>query len=198
MKTVVLTGGIGSGKTTVAKMFAALGVPIYIADDEAKKLMTTSKVVRQKLIALFGDDAYKNNVLNRPFLADSIFNNKALLEEMNAIVHPEVNTHFIEWKAKQTAPYVLKEAAIIFENGSYKNYNYIITVYAPKAVKVERVLKRDTTTIEKIEAIMKNQWSDDEKIKLSNYVIENLNLEKTKKQVHAIHLKLLEIKEINP
>ncbi|MBQ0768684.1 MAG: dephospho-CoA kinase [Bizionia sp.] len=198
MKTVVLTGGIGSGKTTVAKMFATLGVPIYIADDEAKKLMVTSKVIKQKLIALFGDAAYKDNVLNRPFLAESIFNNKALLEQMNAIVHPEVKTHFMDWKAQQKAPYVIKEAAIVFENGSYKNYDFIITVYAPKAIKMDRVLQRDTTTEEKIEAIMKNQWPDEEKIKLSNYVIENLNLDKTKKQVLAIHSKLLEIKEINP
>lgn len=196
MKTVVLTGGIGSGKTTVAKMFETMGVPIYIADDEAKKLMVNSKVIKRKLIDLFGENAYTEKSLNRSFLAESIFNDKALLEQMNAIVHPEVKIHFEDWKMKQEAPYVIKEAAIIFENGSYKNYDYIITVYAPKAIKIERVLLRDTTTREKIEAIMKNQWPDAEKIKLSNYAIENTNLEKTRKQVLLIHSKLLEIKDL--
>lgn len=197
MKTVVLTGGIGSGKTTVAKMFQTMGVPIYIADDEAKKLMVRSKVIKQKLINLFGKNAYTENTLNRSFLAESIFNDKALLEQMNAIVHPEVKMHFEDWKMQQKAPYVIKEAAIVFENGSYKNYDYIITVYAPKAIKIERILQRDTTTKEKIEAIMKNQWPDAEKIKLSNYAIENTNLEKTRKQVLSIHSKLLEIKHID-
>lgn len=196
MKTVVLTGGIGSGKTTVAKMFETMGVPIYIADDEAKKLMVNSKVIKRKLIDLFGENAYTEKSLNRSFLAESIFNDKALLEQMNAIVHPEVKIHFEDWKMKQEAPYVIKEAAIIFENGSYKNYDYIITVYAPKAIKIERVLLRDATTREKIEAIMKNQWPDAEKIKLSNYAIENTNLEKTRKQVLLIHSKLLEIKDL--
>ncbi|TYB77365.1 dephospho-CoA kinase [Bizionia gelidisalsuginis] len=194
MKTVVLTGGIGSGKTTVAKMFAELGVPIYIADDEAKKLMVYSKVIKLKLIKLFGEKAYINNTLNRPFLAESIFNNKELLEQMNAIVHPEVKNHFENWKSRQEAPYVIKEAAIIFENGSYKNYDHIITVHAPETVKIERVLQRDSTTVDRIKAIMKNQWSDSEKIKRSNYVIENLDLDRTRKQVLQIHTNLLEIK----
>lgn len=197
MKTVVLTGGIGSGKTTVAKMFETMGVPIYIADDEAKKLMVRSKVIKEKLINLFGENAYTENTLNRSFLAESIFNDKALLEQMNAIVHPEVKMHFEDWKMQQKVPYVIKEAAIIFENGSYKNYDYIITVHAPKAIKIDRILQRDTTTKEKIEAIMKNQWPDAEKIKLSNYAIENTNLEKTRKQVLTIHSKLLEIRHID-
>ncbi|MGB1312247.1 MAG: dephospho-CoA kinase [Bizionia paragorgiae] len=194
MKTVVLTGGIGSGKTTVAKMFAALGVPIYIADDEAKKLMVNSVVIKRKLTALFGEEAYIDNALNRPFLAKAIFNDKALLEQMNAIVHPEVGAHFEIWKAEQNAPYVIKEAAIIFENGSYKHYDCIITVHAPEAIKIERVLQRDDTSEEKIKAIMKNQWSDSEKIKRSHYVIENLNLDDTRLQVSEIHAKLLKIK----
>ena len=100
MITVGLTGGIGSGKTTVAKAFEALGIPIYIADDEAKKLMNTSKVIKRKLIALFGEVAYLDNKLNRPYLAKAIFNDKSLLEKMNAIVHPKVGKHFIKWKNK--------------------------------------------------------------------------------------------------
>lgn len=131
MKIVGLTGGIGSGKTTVAKQFQALGIPVYIADDEAKKLMNRSKIIKRKLKALFGDEAYKDNTLNRPFLADKIFNNAENLEKMNAVVHPKVASHFKNWVKKQIAPYVLKESAILFENGAYKDCDLIITVTAP-------------------------------------------------------------------
>lgn len=191
MITVGLTGGIGSGKTTVAKAFEALGIPIYIADDEAKKLMNTSKVLRRKLIALFGEEAYKDNTLNKPYIAKTIFNNKALLHQMNAIVHPKVGKHFIKWKNKQTAPYVIKEAAILFENQSYKNYDYIITVTAPEKERIERVIKRDNASVEKVKAIIANQWKDELKVQLSDFVIVNTNLEKTQKDVIKTHQKLL-------
>ncbi|WP_299386357.1 dephospho-CoA kinase [uncultured Lacinutrix sp.] len=191
MITVGLTGGIGSGKTTVAKAFEALGIPIYIADDEAKKLMNTSKVLKRKLIALIGEVAYKDNELNRPYLAKAIFNDKGLLEKMNAIVHPKVGKHFIKWKNKQNAPYVIKEAAILFENGSYKNYDYIITVTAPEKTRIDRVLKRDNASIEKVKAIIANQWQDDEKVRLSDFVIINTNLDNTKAEVLKTHNKLL-------
>lgn len=195
MITVGLTGGIGSGKTTIAKAFEALGIPIYIADDEAKKLMNTSKVLKRKLTALFGELAYIDDTLNRPFLAKSIFNDKALLNKMNAIVHPKVGKHFIKWKNKQQAPYVIKEAAILFESGSYKKYDYIITVTAPEKTRIARVQKRDSASIEKVKAIIKNQWKDDKKIELSDYVILNTNLETTKKEVLKTHKNLL--KKIN-
>ncbi|MFH4965835.1 dephospho-CoA kinase [Gaetbulibacter sp. M235] len=192
MKIVGLTGGIGSGKTTVANMFHALGVPVYIADEEAKKLMSSSKIIKRKLITLFGDDAYVNGILNKPFIAKTIFNDKACLEKMNAIIHPKVGIHFKKWVLKQQSSYVIKEAAILFENGSYKQCHYVITVTAPKELKIKRLLNRDNTSLEKIEAIMKNQWSDEEKTKLSNFVIINSELEKTKKQVAKIHKKILE------
>ncbi len=195
MITVGLTGGIGSGKTTVAKAFEALGIPIYIADEQAKALMVKSKVIKRKLIALFGEEAYINNQLNKPFLSKAIFNNKSLLEQMNAIVHPRVGRHFEKWVAKQSAPYVIKEAAILFENGSYKHYDYIITVTASKSVRIERVMQRDNTTKEKVLSIMKNQWEDVEKIKHSHFVIENNNLETTKKQVLSIHKALISTKK---
>lgn len=191
MITVGLTGGIGSGKTTVAKAFHELGIPIYIADDEAKKLMQTSPVVKHKLIELFGKEAYLEGSLNKPYIANIIFHDKNYLDKMNAVVHPEVAKHFKKWLSKQQAPYVIKEAAILFENGGYKQCDVLITVTAPKKCKIERLLKRDNTSVEKIEAIMKNQWSDAQKIKLSDYVIDNTELEKTKRQVLKIHQQIL-------
>jgi len=191
MKIVGLTGGIGSGKTTVANMFRHLGAPIYIADEEAKKLMATSKIIKRKLIELFGDDAYINGELNKTYIAKTIFNDKTFLEKMNAIIHPRVGIHFKKWAAKQNAPYVIKEAAVIFENGTYKQFDCLITITAPKDLKIQRLLKRDNSTIEKIEAIMKNQWSDEEKIKLSDFVIVNSEFEKTVQQVAKIHKLIL-------
>lgn len=193
MKIVGLTGGIGSGKTTVAKQFQALGIPVYIADDEAKKLMNKSKIIKRKLIALFGDEAYKDNTLNRPFLADKIFNNAENLEKMNAVVHPKVASHFKNWVKKQIAPYVLKESAILFENGAYKDCDLIITVTAPLELRKKRLLKRDNTTLEKIQAIINNQWSDESKISKSHFVITNKDLEETKQQVQLTHNKIVNL-----
>ena len=192
MTIVGLTGGIGSGKTTVAKAFKALGVPVYIADDEAKKLMQTSKVIKHQLMGLFGKDAYVNGQLNKPFIANIIFHDKDYLEKMNAIVHPQVAKHFKKWLSKQHSPYVIKETAILFENGTYKQCDVLITVTAPKKIKIERLLKRDITTVDKIEAIMKNQWSDAQKIKRSHYVIVNIDIENTYKQVLKIHQQIIE------
>ena len=191
MKIVGLTGGIGSGKTTVASMFNDLGIPVYIADEEAKKLMVSSKVIKRKLIGLFGENAYKKDQLNKPFIAEAIFNNKSLLEKMNAIVHPKVANHFKRWMQKQNAPYVIKEAAILFENGGYKQCDFMITVTASKELKIKRLLKRDDTTLEKIEAIMNNQWSDEEKVKCSHYVIVNSELNDTRQQVAKLHQKII-------
>ncbi len=193
MKIVGLTGGIGSGKTTVAKQFQALGIPVYIADEEAKKLMNRSKIIKRKLIALFGDEAYKDNTLNRPFLADKIFNNAENLKKMNAVVHPKVASHFKNWVKKQIAPYVLKESAILFENGAYKDCDLIITVTAPLELRKKRLLKRDNTTLEKIQAIINNQWSDESKISKSHFVITNKDLEETKQQVQLTHNKIVNL-----
>lgn len=192
MIVVGLTGGIGSGKTTVAKQFEALGVPVYIADMEAKKLMNTSKIIKRKLVALFGDETYLNNQLNKPFIADIIFNDKEYLEKMNAIVHPRVANHFKKWQFKQEAMYVIKEVAILFENGGNKQCDYVITVTAPMELRMERLLKRDNTSKEKLETIIKNQWSDAEKIKGSQFVITNITLENTKNQVAIIHKKIID------
>jgi len=191
MVVVGLTGGIGSGKTTILKCFQSIGVPVYIADEEAKALMNRSKVIRRKLIDLFGSDAYKDGTLNRPYLASQIFNDRSVLSKMNAIVHPKVAAHFKRWLKKQNADYVIKEAAIIFENNLENQYNYIITVVADEALRIQRVIKRDNSSEEKVKSIIKNQLSDAEKIKKSDFVILNNNLEDAKKQVFKIHKEIL-------
>ncbi|MCF6295056.1 MAG: dephospho-CoA kinase [Flavobacteriaceae bacterium] len=193
MIVVGLTGGIGSGKTTVANMFHKLGVPIYIADLEAKKLMTSSKIIKRKLIQLFGEEAYTDGKLNKPFLSGKIYNDKKLLLKMNAIVHPKVRSHFNRWLKKQNTPYVIKEAAILFENGGYHECDYVITVIASEEDKIKRVILRDNSSAKKVKAIMNTQWSDAEKVKLSHFVINNDNLSETENQVKIIHQKILKL-----
>jgi dephospho-CoA kinase len=191
MKVVGLSGGIGSGKTTVSNMFKDLGIPVYIADVEAKKLMNSSKDIKRKLIELFGTKAYENNELNRSYIASKIFNDDSYLKKMNAIIHPSVTVHFKKWLQKQTSKYVIKEAAIIFEQNMQSQYDIIITVIVDKDVRIDRILKRDNTTREKILAIMKHQLSDEEKAKMSDYVIINDQLEHTKEQVLKTHNSIL-------
>ena len=188
---VGLTGGIGSGKTTVAKEFENLNIPIYIADVEAKRLMNNSETIKKELIALFGEDTYLNNELNRPFIADKIFNNKTYLDKMNAIVHPKVGVHFENWIKHQDSPYVIKEVAIIFEHQQQAKYDLIISVIADKDKRLKRVIKRDQSTPEKVLAIMKNQTKKKKKAKLSDYVIVNNDKSTLKNQVLKIHTSIL-------
>lgn len=189
---VGLTGGIGSGKSTVAKMFINLGVPVYFADDNAKRLMASSKVIKSKLIKEFGKETFVNGVLNKPYLANIIFNNKEKLQTINAIVHPSVGNSFKRWAGKQTSSYVIQENAILFENNKQDNFDITITVTAPKEIKINRVVKRDGVTKQQVLERMNNQLPDLEKIKQSDFVIENLQLQDTKAQVKAIHQKILE------
>lgn len=191
MVVVGLTGGIGSGKTTILEVFKSLGVPVYIADTEAKALMNRSKVIKRKLKDLFGEDAYENGKLNRPYLSSKIFNNKELLAKMNAIVHPKVAAHFKRWVNKQNADYVIKEAAIIFENNLQSQYNYIITVVADEDLRIKRVIKRDNASPEKVKTIISNQLSDAEKVKKSDFVIINNDLQEAKKQALKVHKEIL-------
>lgn len=195
MLVVGLTGGIGSGKSTVASFFNELGIPIYYADVEAKKLMLTSKIIRRKLIDRFGNNVYQNNKLNKVLLAKLIFTNKENLQFVNSIVHPKVTQHFNRWikkKEKTThIKYIIQENAILFENGSNKYFDKIITVTAPIELKIKRVVKRDNSTKKDVLDRMKNQWKDVEKIKKSDFVIHNINLKSTKEQVEITHNKLL-------
>jgi dephospho-CoA kinase len=186
-----ITGGIGSGKTTIANLFKELNVPVYNADDEAKKIMN-SGVVRDQILDLLGKQAYSEGVLNRDFVRKAIFDNNSLRQKLNAIVHPEVSKHFKKWVLEQKQPYILKEAAIIFEAGLEHQYDCIITVIADKEERLKRLLERPGLTAESIEKIMSAQWSDEEKIKRSDFVIINNDLQQAEGQVIEIHRQLLE------
>lgn len=185
---VGLTGGIGSGKTTVAKMFHELGVSIYIADIEAKKLMHTFEIIKKELIETFGEETYINGELNRSYLSNIVFNNPEELQKINAIIHPRVSEHFKNWYHERSEEkYVIKEVAILFENGSYRKCDKIITVVAPIEERFRRIMHRDNTTREAIQSRMNNQWSDEKKIPLSDYVIHNTTLTEAREQVVKIH-----------
>ncbi|MBT7815976.1 MAG: dephospho-CoA kinase [Polaribacter sp.] len=186
---VGLTGGIGSGKTTVAKLFSKFNdVAIYIADIEAKKLMSSSEIIKKKLIKQFGESSFVNQKLNRNYISEIVFNDKEKLSILNAIVHPEVKKHFQDFIKKNIdKTYIIYENAILFENGSNLLCDYIITVYANVNIKIERVILRDSSTKEVVESRMKNQWNDSKKIVQSNYIICNENLDETKTQVNKIH-----------
>lgn len=188
---VGLTGGIGSGKTTIAKMFQNLGVPVYISDKQAQILIETDPEVIEAIKSVFGDLAYINGVYNRKYIANIVFNNKDMLQKINDIVHPAVAKHFAKWKAEQHVPYVIKEAAILFESGAYRQCDYVITVTAPEQEKIRRVMERDGITESSVRKRMKNQWSDEKKINLSNEVINNTNIENSSLKVQEIHSKLI-------
>ncbi len=172
-KIIGLTGGIGSGKTTVAKYFETLGFPLYNSDTQAKAIQNNNPEVKKQIIALFGENAYNENGLNRTFIAAEVFNHKEKLKQLNQIVHPAVFKDFEQWINQQNNPFVIKEAAILIESGSYKDCDIIITVIADPEIKIARVQNRDALTSEEILARMKNQLNDQEKIKYSDYIIEN-------------------------
>ncbi len=190
---VGLTGGIGSGKSTVAQMFSELGIPVYNADVEAKKLMVSSKKIKTGITRLLGDSAFQNKMLNTNFIAEKVFTNKETLGKLNNIVHPTVRKHFLNWAKRQNSPYVIQENAIIFENLSQDDYDRTILVVAPLELRVDRVIKRDATSEEKIAERIKNQWKDTEKKDLADFVIENIEIEKTRSTVFEIHGRLLNI-----
>jgi len=192
MKIVALTGGIGSGKSTVAKMFKAWDVPVYDSDKEAKQLLNSSKRLKKEIISLLGEEAYDGKRLNKSYVSSKIFENKKLLQQMNKVVHPAVRKHFLKWVEKQEANYVIQETAIVFENGNQHNYDVIILVTAPEDTRLQRVMDRDGVTEEQVLVRMKNQWSDKEKTPLSDFVIHNTDLKKTAAKVSEINMALLD------
>lgn len=181
-----LTGGIGSGKTAVATYMQSLGIPVYISDLEAKKVMEFPEIIEQ-IANTFGEQVLKDKILDRDKLASIVFTSPEKLKLLNAIVHPAVKKHFDSWlEINKNQPIVVKEAAILFESGSYKDCDKIITVTAPLETRIERIMKRDGTTREKILQRINNQLSDEERISRSQFVISNINYSQTKKQVNEI------------
>ena len=192
MKIIGLTGGIGSGKTTVANHFIGAGIPVYIADDEARKIMQSPEILK-KIEKIFGSVIFKNEVLNRQKLAEIVFSNSDKLKQLNAIIHPAVKKHFGNWILNyKNSPFVIYETAILFESGSYKDCDKIITVTAPLETRIERVIQRDKTSRENVLKRIKMQWTDDQRLGKSDFVIENINPEITKSEVGKI-LKILKI-----
>ncbi|MEX0273809.1 MAG: dephospho-CoA kinase [Flavobacteriaceae bacterium] len=189
---VGLTGGIGSGKTTVAKLFVELGVPVYDSDAEAKRLMNSSETLKRGIKGLLGEKSYGDGTLNRRFVAQQVFKDPTLLQGLNEMVHPAVRKDFKKWAATQKAPYVIQEAAIIFENGHADFYDTIILVTAPMETRIRRILSRDQTDRDAILARMAHQWPDAQKIPLADMVIENIDLRETRSRVAQLHNKLLQ------
>ena len=188
-----ITGGIGSGKTTACRIFELLGVPVYYADTQAKQLMDTDRELKAALEADFGKDIYEAGLLNRSKLSGLIFNNKTLLEKVNSMVHPAVARDFSQWCELQTAPYVMKETAILYESGLVSEFQKIILVTAPDSLRIERVCQRDAVDPQAVRVRMENQWTDEEKLALADFVIYNDNEHMMTPQVMKIHRELLEI-----
>lgn len=195
MKIVGLTGGIGSGKTTVAGFFKDLGISVYIADDAGKRLMLESKDIKRKIIDLFGTEAYNESEPDRKFIASRVFGDKQLLEKLNAIIHPAVEADFQKWLDDQDSEYIIYEAAILFEAGGYKKCDLTILVIADKDLRIKRLQKRDQSSVDEIEARMNNQWSDEKKSKMADFLIKNGELTQTKLQVERIHNEILKAGE---
>lgn len=192
MLKVGITGGIGAGKSIVAKVFEKLGVPVYYADARAKALMVTNENLVNQIKATFGEDIYKENELDRAKLAQVVFNNTSKLEQLNKLVHPAVKEDFIAWANKhKTAPYVLEEAAILFESGSYKLMDKVITVICPQDIRIKRVMERDGVTREAVLARMANQWKEEEKMALSDFIVQNDGEKLVIPQVLAIHRSII-------
>ncbi|WP_294182560.1 dephospho-CoA kinase [uncultured Sphingobacterium sp.] len=186
-----ITGGIGSGKTFICKLFNAMAVPVYNADEEAKKLMNTDIRIKERLIAEFGAETYPDGKLDRAFLAQRIFSDSAKLELVNGIIHPIVIQEAKEWAAQQKSRYTLKEAALLFESGSYKDLDYTILVTAPLSVRVQRVMKRDKVTEGQVMERINKQLADEEKLKLADFVIVNDGTTPLLPQVWNLHQKFL-------
>jgi dephospho-CoA kinase len=194
---VGITGGIGAGKTMVSKVFRVLGIPLYNADDRAKWLMAHDEPLRNVICSEFGKEAYhQDGSLNRGFLASKVFSDPVKTEKINALVHPRVGADFLEWHQKQSAPYVLKEAALLFETGSYKALDKIILVTAPLSIRLKRVLERDPHRTEaQVMDIVEKQWDEARKIELADFILDNSGDSLLIPKILALHQELITTSE---
>lgn len=187
MLQIGLTGGIGSGKSTIAKVFETLGIPVYYADDASKKLMNEDKELKKQIIRHFGDASYTDNQLNRSYIASVVFADKTKLELLNNLVHPATIRDAKRWMKEQNAPYAIKEAALIFESGSAEGLDYIIGVFAPQALRIKRTMDRDNVTKEAVINRMQNQVDEAMKMRLCDFVIYNDEQQLVIPQVLKLH-----------
>lgn len=196
MYKIGITGGIGSGKSTICKVFELLGVPVYYADVAARELLENDAEVKNKITAIFGKEVIdENGDIIRKKVASLVFGNENQLNKLNGIIHPAVALHFETWlKQRMAAPYILKEAAILFESGAYLQMDKIITVSAPVELRIARVVKRDTVSQEEVKQRMKNQLSEEERIKRAQFVIVNDEKQLVIPQIMELHEKLVTLK----
>ena len=188
-----VTGGIGSGKTSVCKVFNVLGIPVFSADKDARKIMDSDEDIIDKVKIIAGEDVYSTGTLDRMELARLIFNNKNLLKEINRVVHPVVFDHFKIWVKSVSAPYVIMEAAILIESGASELVDRIVTIVAPVEERIERVVRRNNLTREQVLERINNQMTDEEKIRLSDYVIYNSEHEMIIPSILKIHEEILSL-----
>ncbi len=194
---VGITGGIGSGKSTVANIFIKLGIPVFFSDIEAAKIISSDRKTRQKIIREFGKTILSDKMVDRKTLARIVFNDNEKLVRLNSIVHPAVREYFIKWEKKQkNAPYIIQEAAILIETGIYKNLDYVILVTAPENLKIKRVMERDKISKNEVFARMKAQWNDNKKKKFANVIIVNDEKKLVLPQVLKIHKKIIRLKKL--
>ncbi len=191
MLKVGLTGGIGSGKSTVAKIFEVLGIPVYYADDAARQIMNTDKELQTAIIENFGNAAYKDGKLDRAYIASIVFSDNKKLEILNSLTHPATIRHADEWMKKQASPYAIKEAALLFESGANKHLDHIIGVYAPKELRIKRVMQRDKVSEEEVLKRLSKQMEEDEKMKMCDSIILNDERQLIIPQVLKLHKKFL-------
>lgn len=187
MLKIGITGGIGSGKTTIAKIFEILDIPVYYADQEAKSLMVENPSVRQKLLSLFGKQVFSGEALNRDFISDQVFKDSDKLRQLNEIVHPAVGEHFLQWAANQKSPYVLKEAALLFESGANEQLDFVIGISCPLEQRIERVMKRNDLQKSEVMARIEHQMDDAEKMKRCDFIIFNADETPVIPQVLHLH-----------
>ena len=193
MLRIGITGGIGSGKSTVARIFGVLGIPVYYADGAAKRLMNEDPRLIEQIIQHFGSNAYEDGKLNRSYISSMVFNNKGKLDLLNSIVHPATIRDSDDWMKLQNAPYVLKEAALIFESGSQQGLDYVIGVSAPAPLRIHRAMKRDGISRAEVTARMTRQIQETIKMRLCNFIIINDEQTMLIPQVITLHNKLMEL-----